>query len=112
MESDPIIKHYLNLWLASLRQLQSLTGKELSVLRPHEVPVEQSSGREGHLDESCKENLFWNSTWNVWVNVIFGKKSDLHSQVTFSKTGLGVTFTRSASDIFFGVHFKYGSAAR
>jgi len=53
--------------LASLRQLQSATGEELrlrsllqshgdasqSVLRPHEVPVAQRSGREGRLRESC-----------------------------------------------------------
>jgi|SRR5687767_9363314 len=104
----------------ALRQLQSATGEELrrrrtllpSVLRPHEVPVAQRSGREGRLEESCKENVFWNSRWNVWVTVIFGKKSDLRMQVTFSKTELRVTFTRSASNVFFGVHFKYGSATR
>ena len=50
--------------LASLRQLQSATGEELSlrtllpsVLRPHEVPVAQRSGREERLRESC-ENEF------------------------------------------------------
>jgi len=63
----PPIRDLRQARLASLRQLQSATGEELrlrsllqshgdasqSVLRPHEVPVAQRSGREGRLRESC-----------------------------------------------------------